>query len=203
MIATTLVAGLLFVVTSSFVLVNLSAVISTWDRWGLIILAIPFTPFMIPALIERREEGMVLRRDATYPEFIRALGGTAQARVAEPSATVRALRGIDFGTLDDPIERLERRLATRINSDRAWDFFSSETNSSVISRFNRIYIEGSQTSGQPATTADLVSRTTGNILSLRVRRTVSASTMWGTALGRSSQKCDESQRDHRRGVGTR
>ena len=48
----------------------------------------------------------------TYPEFIRALGGTAQARVAEPSATVRALRGIDFGTLDDPIERLERRLAT-------------------------------------------------------------------------------------------
>lgn len=182
-IATTLVAGLLFVVTSSFVLVNLSAVISTWDRWGLIILAIPFTPFMIPALIERREEGMVLRRDAAYPEFIRALGGTAQARVAEPSATVRALRGIDFGTLDDPIERLERRLATRINSDRAWDFFSSETNSSVISRFNRIYIEGSQTSGQPAATADLVSRTTGNILSLRVRRTVSASTMWGTALG--------------------
>ena len=66
-IATTLVAGLLFVVTSSFVLVNLSAVISTWDRWGLIILAIPFTPFMIPALIERREEGMVLRRDAASP----------------------------------------------------------------------------------------------------------------------------------------
>ena len=121
-----------------------------------------------------------------HPEFIRALGGTAQARVAEPSATVRALRGIDFGTLDDPIERLERRLATRINSDRAWDFFSSETNSSVISRFNRIYIEGSQTSGQPAATADLVSRTTGNILSLRVRRTVSASTMWARPWGQPS-----------------
>ena len=180
-IATTLVAGLLFVVTSSFVLVNLSAVISTWDRWGLIILAIPFTPFMIPALIERREEGWSSGEMPTL--------NSSELWWNGPGTCCRA-----FGHGSCPpwhrlrdLGRSHRAaragLATRINSDRAWDFFSSETNSSVISRFNRIYIEGSQTSGQPAATADLVSRTTGNILSLRVRRTVSASTMWGTALG--------------------
>ena len=74
---------------------------------------------------------MVLRRDETYPDFIRALGvSTAQARSAEPSATIKALRGIDFGMLDNSIDRLEKRLSTRIDSDRAWDYFNADTNSS-------------------------------------------------------------------------
>jgi flagellar protein FlaJ len=124
-----------------------------------------------------------LRRDETYPDFIRALGGTAQARSAEPSATIKALRGIDFGVLDLSIDRLEKRLSTRIDSDRAWDYFNADTNSAVISRYTRIYIEGSQSSGKPAATADLVSRSVGNLLSLRNRRALSADTMAGVSLG--------------------
>ena len=131
----------------------------------------------------RREENQIQRRDETYPDFIRALGGTAQARSAEPSATIKALRGIDFGMLDNSIDRLEKRLSTRIDSDRAWDYFTADTNSAVISRYTRIYIEGSQSSGQPAGTAEMVSRSVGNLLSLRNRRALSANTMWGVALG--------------------
>ncbi len=154
-----------------------------WDKYGLILVAVPLTPMLIPAYIERREEVQIGRRDYSYPGFIRALGGTAQARSAEPSATIRALRGIDFGQLDRSIERLERRLSTRIDSERAWDYFAAETNSSLISRFNRIYIEGSQSSGRPAETAEMVSRSTTSILSLRNRRSLSAGTMIGTAIG--------------------
>jgi len=156
---------------------------STWDKYGLILIAVPLSAFLIPATLVRREEKKVLRRDEAYPDFVRALGGTAQARSAEPSATVRALRGIDFGMLDKSIDRLEKRLSTRIDSERAWDYFGADTNSAVISRFNRIYIEGSQSSGEPAATADMVSKSVSNILSLRRRRSLSASTMWGVALG--------------------
>ena len=156
---------------------------SQWDRYGLIFIAIPFTPMLIPALMARREENQIQRRDETYPDFIRALGGTAQARSAEPSATIKALRGIDFGMLDNSIDRLEKRLSTRIDSDRAWDYFTADTNSAVISRYTRIYIEGSQSSGQPAETAEMVSRSVGNLLSLRIRRSLSANSMWGVALG--------------------
>jgi flagellar protein FlaJ len=85
--------------------------------------------------------------------------------------------------LDDSIDRLERRLSTRIDSDRAWDYFNADTNSAVISRYTRIYIEGSQSSGQPARTAEMVSRTVGSLLSLRRRRSLSANTMRGVALG--------------------
>lgn len=156
---------------------------SQWDKYGLLFVAVPFSPMLIPAILVRREEHQIQRRDETYPDFIRALGGTAQARSAEPSATIKALRGIDFGMLDNSIDRLEKRLSTRIDSDRAWDYFTADTNSAVISRYTRIYIEGSQSSGKPAETAEMVSRSVGNLLSLRNRRALSANTMWGVALG--------------------
>tara|TARA_X000000368_G_scaffold161665_1_gene127387 strand:+ start:1071 stop:2873 length:1803 start_codon:yes stop_codon:yes gene_type:complete len=182
-----LIAGsftaLLSVVMSLVVISNWNVLSDQWDKFGLLIFAIPLTPMLFPSLMIRREEGMVLRRDETYPDFIRALGGTAQARSAEPSATIKALRGIDFGRLDASIDRLEKRLSTRIDSDRAWDYFNADTNSSVISRYMRIYIEGSQSSGRPAETAEMVSRSVGSLLSLRRRRGLSASTMWGVAIG--------------------
>jgi len=156
---------------------------SQWDKYGLLFIVLPFSPLLIPAAMVRREENQIQRRDETYPDFIRALGGTAQARSAEPSATIKALRGIDFGMLDNSIDRLEKRLSTRIDSDRAWDYFTADTNSAVISRYTRIYLEGAQSSGKPAETAEMVSRSVGNLLSLRNRRSLSANTMWGVALG--------------------
>jgi flagellar protein FlaJ len=178
-----IVSIFLLIVTVSVVIAFWDGLTTTWDKYGLILLAVPLTPLLVPSVLVQREESKVLRRDEAYPDFIRALGGTAQARSAEPSATIRALRGIDFGMLDQSIDRLEKRLSTRIDSERAWDYFAADTNSAVISRYNRIYIEGSQSSGEPAQTADMVSRSVTNLLSLRRRRSLSASTMWGVALG--------------------
>lgn len=178
-----IVSILLLVLTTIIVISYWEGLTVSWDKYGLIIIAIPLTPLLIPSTLVQREEKNVLRRDEAYPDFVRALGGTAQARSAEPSATIRALRGIDFGTLDQSIDRLEKRLSTRIDSERAWDYFAADTNSAVIARYNRIYIEGSQSSGEPAATADMVSKSVTNLLSLRRRRSLSASTMWGVAFG--------------------
>jgi len=183
LIGASLISTILLITTIVVIIASWREVSTQWDRYGLLLVAAPLSPMLIPAFMVSREESSVLRRDETYPDFIRALGGTAQARSAEPSATIKALRGIDFGVLDNSIDRLEKRLSTRIDSDRAWDYFTADTNSAVISRYTRIYIEGSQSSGQPAATAEMVSRSVGNLLSLRRRRALSASTMRGTALG--------------------
>jgi flagellar protein FlaJ len=177
------ISALLLVIFSFSAIFLWEFLSQNWDKYGLIYVVLPFTPFLLPSIMIGREETQIQRRDETYPDFIRALGGTAQARSSEPSATIRALRGIDFGLLDNAIDRLEKRLSTRIDSDRAWDYFNADTNSAVISRYTRIYIEGSQSSGQPADTAEMVSRSVGNLLSLRHRRSLSANTMWGVALG--------------------
>ena len=142
LIGASLLSILLLAITVIIILASWQEVSSQWDRYGLLLFAAPLSPMLIPAFMVGREESAVLRRDETYPDFIRALGCTAQARSAEPSATIKALRGIDFGVLDDSIDRLEKRLSTRINSDRAWYYFTADTNSAVISRYTRIYIEG-------------------------------------------------------------
>ena len=183
LLASAAVSLFLLLVTVYVVASSWEAISSQWDRYGLILIAAPLSPLLVPAWLIRKEETNVLRRDTAYPDFIRALGGTAQARSAEPSATIKALRGVDFGMLDYSIDRLEKRLSTRIDSDRAWDYFNADTNSAVISRYTRIYIEGAQSSGKPASTAEMVSRSVGNLLSLRRRRALSANTMWGVALG--------------------
>ena len=46
------------------------AVTDQWDKFGLLVFAIPLTPFLFPSFMIRREEGMVLRRDETYPDFV-------------------------------------------------------------------------------------------------------------------------------------
>ena len=173
---------ILFTIFSSF-LVSYTAILENWHKYGLLSIAVIVTPFAVPAYLVGREERSVRRRDESYPGFIRALGGTAQARAAEPSATVRALRGIDFGALNNSIDQLERRLSMRIDSDHSWDWFAADANSMMVSRFIRIYLEGAQSSGEPAGVAELVSKNTTNLLSLRRRRALSSGTMQGVAFG--------------------
>ncbi|DAC23538.1 MAG TPA: hypothetical protein HA345_03660 [Candidatus Thalassarchaeaceae archaeon] len=173
---------ILSIFTAGFV-VDYTFIADNWDRYGLLSIAVIVTPFAFPAYLVSREEKSVRRRDESYPGFIRALGGTAQARAAEPSATVRALKDIDFGALNASIDMLERRLSMRINSDNSWTWFAADTNSMMVSRFIRIYLEGAQTSGEPAGVAELVSKNTTNLLSLRRRRALSSGTMQGVAFG--------------------
>tara|TARA_B100000214_G_C23964446_1_gene626996 strand:- start:1608 stop:2642 length:1035 start_codon:yes stop_codon:yes gene_type:complete len=173
----------ILVASAVVILMYFDGLMSTWDKYGLVLVALIVTPFLLPGFTAGREEQGILRRDESYPGFIRALGGTAQARAAEPSATIKALRGIDFGSLNKPIASLESRLMIRIDSERSWDWFSAEVNSGMVSRFNRIYLEGAQASGEPAAVADLVSQNTTNLLSLRRRRALSAGTMRGVAYG--------------------
>ncbi len=178
-------SGILLVLLVSFstFIVSLGFILENWHKYGLLSIAVIVTPLAVPAYLVGREERSVRRRDESYPGFIRALGGTAQARSSEPSATVRALRGIDFGALNNSIEQLERRLSMRIDSDHSWDWFAADANSMMVSRFIRIYLEGAQSSGEPAGVAELVSKNTTNLLSLRRRRALSSGTMQGVAFG--------------------
>ncbi|MBT4802884.1 MAG: hypothetical protein HON85_04445 [Euryarchaeota archaeon] len=172
--------GFLYVlVTSDFG----SLLLSNWKYYGLFMIALTMTPFLLPSILVSREEVKVRRRDEAFPEFIRAFGGTAQARSAEPSAMIKALSSIDFGALSSSIDQLEKRLAMRIDSDYSWDWFAADNNSMMVSRFTRVFLEGSQSSGEAGTVGDLVSQSTAGLLALRNRREISAGTMRGVSYG--------------------
>ena len=172
--------GFLYVlVTSDFG----SLLLTNWKYYGLFMIALTMTPFLLPSILVSREEVKVRRRDEAFPEFIRAFGGTAQARSAEPSAMIKALSSIDFGALSSSINQLEKRLAMRIDSDYSWDWFAADNNSMMVSRFTRVFLEGSQSSGEAGTVGDLVSQSTAGLLALRNRREISAGTMRGVSYG--------------------
>jgi len=154
-----------------------------WNYIGLLVIAALATPLMAPALLTLQEETRVRRRDDAFPEFIRAFGGTAQARAQEPSAMVKALSGIDFGALDESIANLEKRLSMRIDSDYSWNWFAADNNSMLVSRFTRVFIEGSSSTGEAGLVGDLVSQSTTNLLGLRQRRQISASVMRSVSYG--------------------
>ncbi len=160
-----------------------SLLLTNWKYYGLFMIALTMTPFLLPSILVSREEVRVRRRDEAFPEFIRAFGGTAQARSAEPSAMIKALSSIDFGALSSSIDQLEKRLAMRIDSDYSWDWFAADNNSMMVSRFTRVFLEGSQSSGEAGTVGDLVSQSTATLLALRNRREISAGTMRGVSYG--------------------
>ena len=166
-----------------FVFTGSSWLFDNWNYIGLLVIAALASPLLAPAMLTLQEETRVRRRDEAFPEFIRAFGGTAQARAQEPSAMVKALSGIDFGALDDSIANLEKRLSMRIDSDYSWDWFAADNNSMLVSRFTRVFIEGSSSTGEAGLVGDMVSQSTTNLLGLRQRREISASVMRSVSYG--------------------
>jgi len=172
-----------FVISIVFIIFGTDILFAQWKYYGLMVIAAMMSPLLAPSMITAQEEKRVRRRDDAFPEFIRAFGGTAQARAQEPSAMVKALSGIDFGALDESISNLEKRLSMRIDSDYSWDWFAADNNSMLVSRFTRIFIEGSSSTGMPGVVGDMVSQSTTTLLGLRQRREISASVMRSVSYG--------------------
>lgn len=172
-----------FVISIVFILFGTDILFAQWKYYGLMVIAAMMSPLLAPSMITSQEEKRVRRRDDAFPEFIRAFGGTAQARAQEPSAMVKALSGIDFGALDESISNLEKRLSMRIDSDYSWDWFAADNNSMLVSRFTRVFIEGSSSTGMPGLVGDMVSQSTTTLLGLRQRREISANVMRSVSYG--------------------
>ena len=174
---------MLMMLTGVFIAFGTNILFDQWNYFGLLVIAALMSPLLAPALLIGQEETRVRRRDEAFPEFIRAFGGTAQARAQEPSAMVKALSGIDFGALDDSISNLEKRLSMRIDSDYSWDWFAADNNSMLVSRFTRVFIEGSSSTGEAGLVGDMVSQSTTSLLGLRQRRQISANVMRSVSYG--------------------
>jgi len=183
MFAGVLAVIMFFLLITVFIFYGTDILFAQWKYYGLLVIAAMMSPLLAPSMITSQEETRVRRRDDAFPEFIRAFGGTAQARAQEPSAMVKALSGIDFGALDDSISNLEKRLSMRIDSDYSWDWFAADNNSMLVSRFTRVFIEGSSSTGMPGLVGDMVSQSTTTLLGLRQRRQISANVMRSVSYG--------------------
>lgn len=133
-------------------------------------LAIPLIPLAIPGLMVWNEENQIKKRDTNYPGFIRTLSASAAARDTTPVNILETLKEKDFGALTQNIQDLYKRLKMRAEESLAWDYFSADTGSYLISKFNSMYFEGTSKGGDPKAMGDIVTKNFKRIDRIRKRR---------------------------------
>jgi len=133
-------------------------------------IAFTITPLVYPSLYVNRREMEIKRKDLNFPAFIRTLGSTQEATGKVAVTALKKLSYHDFGPLTDNIKALYKRVAMRINRQRAWQLFGAETNSELISKFSEMFVEGTATGGEPRAISRIISDNFARIQSLRLEK---------------------------------
>ena len=146
-------------------------------------MAIPVTPLAIPGLAFRVQEERIKARDDEFPSFIRALGASETAKQSTTTAVLKTLRKKDFGPLTRDVDDLFKRLNMRLEPDRAWEYFSANTQSYLIQKFSEMYLVGRQMGGEPKQLGELISENMNHVNQLRQQREQATVTMIGLLYG--------------------
>ncbi|AAL80454.1 flagellar assembly protein FlaJ [Pyrococcus furiosus DSM 3638] len=147
------------------------------------VVAIILTPLAYVGNVVRKEEGVIFRKDENFPAFIRSLSSSLAASGASLLLVLKYLSAHDFGTLTEDIKALYRRLAIRVDQDRAWDYFIAETGSWLVGMFSEIFRESLRLGAEPDYVGKVISRNFERIVRLRRKRQQSISNFIGIILG--------------------
>lgn len=148
-----------------------------------IAIALCLTPLVYTGKVCRNIEKSIRRRDENFPAFIRSLGSSAGARGGVIDEALKALRIHDFGPLTKDVNELYKRLNTRIDKFKSWEFFAANTGSNLIQRFCVMFVEATNLGGKPEIIGDIIAANFHRIVTLRKKRVQSASSLVGVLYG--------------------
>ncbi|MCD4820797.1 MAG: archaellar assembly protein FlaJ [Methanococcoides sp.] len=148
-----------------------------------IAVAVVLTPLFYMGHVASDIEKDIKRKDENYPSLIRSLGSSAGARGGLIDEALKALRIHDFGPLTKDVNALYKRLNTRVDKKKSWNFFAANTGSNLIQRFSGMFVEATNLGGQPEVIGDMIANNFHRIVSLRKRRYQSASSLVGVLYG--------------------
>ncbi|WP_048151286.1 archaellar assembly protein FlaJ [Palaeococcus ferrophilus] len=147
------------------------------------VVALVLTPLAFAGNVVRREEASIFRKDENFPAFIRSLSSSLAASGASLILVLKYLSAHDFGTLTEDIRALYRRLAVRVSTERAWDFFIAGTGSWLVGIFSEIFRESLRMGAEPDYVGKVISRNFERLVRLRRKRQQSVSSFLGIILG--------------------
>jgi flagellar protein FlaJ len=149
------------------------------------VVAMVVSPLLYPGYMIRKEEKKIRARDENYDAFMRAVGSYAASAGSAITEGVGRLSKHDFGELTLAIEALFKRLLTRIDQIRAWNFFAAETGSNLISKFTEMYVVGLSVGGKVDKVIDIISENFVKLMGVRRKRYQASDNMLGTLYGMS------------------
>ncbi|WP_440953197.1 archaellar assembly protein FlaJ [Methanococcoides sp. FTZ1] len=148
-----------------------------------IAVAAVMTPLLYVGHVAKNIEKDIKRKDENYPSFIRSLGSSAGARGGLIDEALKSLRIHDFGPLTKDVNSLFKRINTRVDKTKSWEFFSANTGSNLIHRFSAMFVEATNLGGKPEVIGDIIATNFHRIVNLRKKRYQSASSLVGVLYG--------------------
>ncbi|NPA47343.1 MAG: archaellar assembly protein FlaJ [Thermococci archaeon] len=145
--------------------------------------AIVMSPLMYAGKKVEKVESIILLRNETFPAFIRTLSSSLAASGAALHMVLKYLSFHNFGVLTDNIKRLYRRMAVRIDNDKAWQFFTKETKSWLIGMFIEIFRKSINLGADPDYVGIVLSRNFERLVRLRRKRQQNVSSFKGVIYG--------------------
>ena len=146
-------------------------------------LSIILTPLILTGQIASRAENRIKRKDNNFSSFIRSLGSSSGARGGLINESLRQLTYHDFGPLTKDVTELYKRITTRIDKMKSWNYFAAGTGSNLIERFGNIFAEGTHIGGKPEVIGEIIADNFMHIVSLRKLRYNSSSSLVGIMYG--------------------
>jgi flagellar protein FlaJ len=140
-------------------------------------MAFIFTPWVVPGRFINSEEDKIKRRDENFGAFLRSLGAAVAATSKDITVPLSKLRKHDFGPLSKNIDDLYKRLSLRILRPQAWEYYSAESLSELISKFTEMYVEGIKAGGSPKKVSQIISDNFLKIVGLRKLKYASSDTL--------------------------
>ncbi len=142
-----------------------------------------FLPVLFPGILILREEKAIEKRDNLFGAFIRSLGRSSESSGATMADSVKRLAMHTFGPLTAMVRNLSKRLALHINAAESWKHFASETSSDLIDKFGEMYVTSIHNGSKPEPSSMFISNNMFRVLSVRKKRSVTASSFVGILYG--------------------
>ncbi|NLI73459.1 MAG: archaellar assembly protein FlaJ [Euryarchaeota archaeon] len=142
-----------------------------------------FLPVLLPGVLILREEKEIEKRDNLFGAFIRSLGRSSEASGTTMSDSVKRLSMHTFGPLTNMVRNLSKRLALHIDAAESWRLFASETSSDLIDKFGEMYVTSIHNGSKPQATSMFISNNTFRVLTIRKKRSITASSFVGILYG--------------------
>jgi flagellar protein FlaJ len=102
-----------------------------------LVISIAGVPLILPGLLARKLDAKVRKLDDYYPSFARHLG-EVYSTVGSLGQSLKSVLRSDFGILSGHIQSMTNRVTSRIKIEDAFDLFSEDTGSSLISAGNTV-----------------------------------------------------------------
>lgn len=147
------------------------------------VIALILTPLIYSGKVIGNEEKSIFRKDENFAAFIRSLSSSLAASGSSLVMVLKYLSAHDFGSLTEDIRALYRRLAVRVDRERAWDFFIAGTGSWLVGMFSEIFREAIRMGAEPDYVGKVISRNFERLVRLRRKRQQSLDSFIGIIYG--------------------